>query len=595
MKIRYLNGRRLSNAIVAATQRIRERQEYLNKINVFPVPDGDTGTNMVLTMQHVADSAATNEAESIEKASQDIADSALAGARGNSGAILAQFFQGLAENLTGKVRVTTKEFAEAARQSVANAYEAMSDPREGTILTVISDWAEKIDEQSHKLADFTELLHVGLHEAKESLRRTPEKLKVLAKAGVVDAGAQGFVHLLEGVINFIESGKIEHILEREIDRIENMVHNFDFHAEITFRYCTEGLIEGEEIDRKALRLELKELGDSLIVAGSNRKVRVHIHTNEPDKVYDILQEHGTLVKQKIEDMQEQHEKDFSGTETGKIALVVDSTCDLPAEFFQQFPIRFVPVWVNFGTKSFIDKVTLSTEEFYQKLVTDPDHPKTSQPAAADFAKTFSELLGRYEKVICLTVSSQFSGTYQSALAAARLVNNPRLEIVDSESTSIGFAMVVAEALKQIEADVEYEKVLENIRKNIPKRKVFVYIDTMTYLIRGGRVSKAKGFVANLLNLRPVLQLAGGQIIPVDKVRGERDGMKSVMKFIEKTMSGYEGAVIALTHTNAPDRARVLQELIRERFNLEPQFVVNASPALGTHAGPGAVGVAVLPF
>ncbi len=93
----------------------------------------------------------------------------------------------------------------------------------------------------------------------------------------------------------------------------------------------------------------------------------------------------------------------------------------------------------------------------------------------------------------------------------------------------------------------------------------------------------------------MLQLAGGQIIPVDKVRGERDGMKSVMKFIEKTMSGYEGAVIALTHTNAPDRARVLQELIRERFNLEPQFVVNASPALGTHAGPGAVGVAVLPF
>ncbi|OQX96011.1 hypothetical protein B6I21_02420 [candidate division KSB1 bacterium 4572_119] len=195
-KIRYLDGFRLKNAIIAGGKLVEKMQEGLNKINVFPVPDGDTGTNMALTMSQISVDLAEATDRSVSAVSLQLAESALMGAQGNSGAILAQFFHGFAEGVKGKLTISTSSFAVAVQHAKISARSAMSHPKEGTILTVIEDFANYIELASRKTSDFNDLLKNGLKKARESLAETPKKLEVLRKANVVDAGAQGFVHLL---------------------------------------------------------------------------------------------------------------------------------------------------------------------------------------------------------------------------------------------------------------------------------------------------------------------------------------------------------------------------------------------------------------
>ncbi|TFH02509.1 MAG: DegV family EDD domain-containing protein, partial [Calditrichales bacterium] len=426
------------------------------------------------------------------------------------------------------------------------------------------------------------------------LERTPEKLKVLAKAGVVDAGGQGFVHLLEGISQFIESGKIEYILDREIDKMEEIKHVKMAEFEITFRFCTEGLVEAEKIDRKNIRDALHGLGDSLIVAGSTRKVRVHIHTNSPDQCFQILEKHGTITRRKVDDMIRQNETDLGRTDRGKIALVVDSTCDIPPEDFSNAPISFVPVWVYFGNTGYVDRVTLTSDQFYQKIQTDKNHPTTSQPSSADFMKVFSDLMPRYERIICLTLSKNHSGTYQAALTAKRILKSDNIEVMESKNTSAGFGLVARQALKNIQENKTFEQVLEGIKISSEKVRTMVYLDTVNFLIRGGRVSKVKGMMANLLHLRPVLDFANGEILTMGKVRNETAGIEAILNELKSILKIFPNVRIAIVHANAPGKAEKVSEEIFKRFNYKAEYIMSATPALGVHVGPGAIGVAVLP-
>ena len=247
-KISYLDGGRLKHAIIAGSKIIEKMQEKLNAINVFPVPDGDTGTNMTITMSNISQHISARSDKSISQLSSHLAEAALIGAQGNSGVILAQFFHGFAESVKGKIKLTTSAFASAVQHAKVSAYQALSDPKEGTILTVISDWANDIELNSKNTEDFVTLLRNALIKAKQSLAETPQKLSVLKKAGVVDAGAQGFVHLLEGIVHFIERGKIS-------QPYQQLRHPKINHSPITtvveklkYRYCTECLLNAPELD-----------------------------------------------------------------------------------------------------------------------------------------------------------------------------------------------------------------------------------------------------------------------------------------------------------------------------------------------------------
>ncbi len=593
MKIKYLDGPGLKQAVIAASRRVILMQEKLNRINVFPVPDNDTGTNMALTMQSIAEGAISCHDKTVAGMSRCMADSALTGARGNSGAILAQFFQGLAERFQGEHRVTAIQFGDAVIQARNSSYDAIAEPEEGTILTVIHDWAVLIKGRCHESPDFKALFREGLRAARISLKETPEKLKLLAKAEVVDAGAQGFVHMLEGVYHFIHSGKLEKAVG--IGDAETKPAKIEYAPqEITFQYCTECFIAGKEINRRQLRTQLKSLGNSLIVAGSAEKVRVHIHTNEPKVVFRIAGDYGKVSKQKIDDMRRQHAQAREQRNTAQIALVTDSSCDLPSDFFIRHNIQMVPVQIAFGTDSFIDKITITPQEFYRLLERSKHEPKTSQPSPGEFLTAYEETLAHYQHVVAIHLSGALSGTLQAAQVASRATPAKSLQVIDSKNVSVGLGLIVAEAAHAIEEGAGIEEVLERVRWARDNVKFYIYFDTIEYLIRGGRLHKAKGLVAEKLHVKPILAIDGkGEAETIMHAVGEKLALRNIMKLVRQDIVGKRNLRFAVAHANAPKKAEWLCKQIQNDFEGENTMVVDVSPALGAHAGPGAAGVAFL--
>ncbi|SVC94470.1 uncharacterized protein METZ01_LOCUS347324, partial [marine metagenome] len=321
------------------------------------------------------------------------------------------------------------------------------EPIEGTILTVLTDFSNHLTELiESKNYDFEHLLELGINEAEKSLKNTPNLLAVLKKAGVVDAGAQGFVDLLHGIFNFVKDGDLRGFntdLEKQeitLDLI-NSEGNFE---NSEFRYCTECLINGEHIDHKKIRESLQITGDSLVIAGSKKKAKVHIHVNKPADIFKICADFGTVSGEKADDMWQQQE-DAQGHKSQGVAIVTDSGADIPDD--TELDIHTVPVRYNFGDIGYVDKLSQTSEEFYQELATNPKHPQTSQPTPGDFRRQYQFLQTHYDSIISIHIPHELSGTYQSALNASKRLENVKINIVDGLSASVGLGLVVMEAAR----------------------------------------------------------------------------------------------------------------------------------------------------
>lgn len=593
MKFDHIDGTRLKQAIIAGARRVIMMQDNLNRINVFPVADNDTGTNMALTMQCVAEGVISCQDVRLSVMSQCLAESALMGARGNSGAILAQFFQGLSESFTGKGTASLYHFGEAVGVAKVRAFEAITEPKEGTILTVMHDWAESISHHCHQSGSFMELLRKGLSAAQHSLKETPKKMKILAKAGVVDAGAQGFVHMLEGMFHFFESGKIE----KAVGIGGNSVARARVKSapeDITFRFCTECLIAGVAIERIKLRDELRNHGNSLIVAGSAEKVRVHIHTDHPETVFEIAGNYGEVSKKKFDDMRTQHQQAYGEKADAKIALITDSSCDLPPEFVIRHNIQMVPVQISFGKDTYLDKINITPKEYYRLLQESEHYPKTSQPTPGDYLDTYNDLWGHYEEAISIHLSGALSGTFQAAETAASSVSGHKISLVDSCTTCVALGLIVAEAAHAIGEGLDSDAVLKRVEEAKKNVRFFVYFENLEYAIRGGRLSKSRGLLASVLNLKPILTLdKNGNVEILSKTFGGKAALRKIMQFVIDEARGKRKVSFGVAHANAPQKAAWLEEQIKKQFELNDVMVVKVSPALGAHAGPGAAGVAFL--
>ncbi len=299
IQLRELDGSQLYYSIIAGAQRIFDHQKILNKINVFPVADADTGTNLASTMRSIVD--AKIPIENLKQTATAIADAALSGARGNSGIIFAQFLYGFSNEIKADGKIDVQSFAESMKRAVTYAYEAIANPVEGTILTVIKDWAEYLYALKDIIDDFIKILIEAYNKAVESLSETTQKLEVLARANVVDAGAKGFVYFLEGILDFFTKGD-GIIVKAESEEDTQTIEVADLHEEITFRFCTEAMISGGNLDKKLIREQLQNCGDSMVIAGSPRKMRVHIHTDHPAEVFSKLSRFGDITYQKVDDM-----------------------------------------------------------------------------------------------------------------------------------------------------------------------------------------------------------------------------------------------------------------------------------------------------
>lgn len=593
--IGYLDGRRLSRAVIAGAHFVGERAEHLNKINVFPVPDGDTGTNVATTLQKVAAGLARLRERHVRQLSQALADEALGGARGNSGAILAQFFSGFSEGLPDRPRITTVDFGAAVVNAAESAYSAIAKPVEGTILTVIRDWARHVAEQARTIRDFASLLPESLKEARRSLENTPKQMKVLQKAGVVDAGAQGFVYLLEGIVRYLREAARGALPEAPPEEVRAAL--FDRTPEsILFRYCTEALLEGDAIDRDALRREAALLGDSVVIAGSAAKVRLHVHTNEPETLFATAARFAEVAQTKVEDMHAQHESRFDKSRGERVGVVTDSTCDLPPAMFEELGIGMVPVRVFFGSENYLDKVTLTPSEFYARFAVTDEAPKTSQPPPADFIQVYRNVAAHHGAIVSVHLSAAVSGTYQAAVVGSRSVPDTKFEHVNSRTASVALGLIVRAAAEAAQAGKGFEEVSRVAREAAKRVRVFIAVPTLEHLIRGGRVSAARGFLAKILGLLPVLTLTEkGMVEAAAKARGFDAARRKMMEllFVAADAGSNGNRRFGVAHCDAAATAEDLARQIRGRYPESDVMIVECGPALGAHGGPGAMAVAVL--
>ncbi len=306
-----INGNTLRDALLSGANNIINCKQAVDELNVFPVPDGDTGTNMSMTISAASRELKLLDGETAEKVASTNASALLRGARGNSGVILSLLFRGFSKGLKGKEFMDSEGLATAMKLGVEAAYNAVMKPTEGTILTVArvgSEYATKAFEEGRNLVETFEALLEG---ANKALAETPEILPVLKKAGVVDAGGKGFVVILEGMLSVIRDGKMIESVESTSDFPASVQRNAaaESEADITFTYCTEFIVKREnDKEPKALRAYLETIGDCVVVVDDDEIIKVHVHTDHPGNAFEKGLTFGQLINMKVENMRDQHER-----------------------------------------------------------------------------------------------------------------------------------------------------------------------------------------------------------------------------------------------------------------------------------------------
>lgn len=600
-RITYLDGTRLYRAFVAGIRQVISKQEYLNNINVFPVPDRDTGTNMALTLNAILEGTYSLQNYNIQILLDNVANSALNGARGNSGAILAQFFQGFSEGSKNiQKQMTTQNFVAAIATAVNCAHKALSQPKEGTILTVLRDFSDEITHQqlSNNDLDFVDLLYHGIQRAQKSLKHTVVQLKELKKAGVVDAGAQGFVEFLTGIYQFVDTGSIKQLQDELaeiaiVETTEEIPHEIDER----FRFCTECLINqanGHPIDQDELRQKLDELGNSLIVAGSSIKTKIHIHTNDPNNIFNLCRNYGDVSGEKADDMIKQ-QKSYEHRKTNVVVLT-DSAADLPNDIISKYNIHVVPILINFGNQTYLDKISITPQEFHQLLKNKNIHPTTSQPSFGDFHRQYQYLSTHFDNIVALHVPRTASGTLNaSEKAAEKIKNKTNIDVLDARNVSAGQGLIALYAAEAAQKGHSREKVLEYTNNIIPKTQFFAAITQLEFLVRSGRLPLKLKNVIDFFKLTPVAGLdSTGKVKPVGMLFGRKKLADKLFRMIKRKIDSNKKYRFNIVHTDCEKEAYALAEHMKTAFSnaIDQLFILPCCASLAVHAGPNALGIAI---
>ncbi|HJS35467.1 MAG TPA: DegV family protein [Pseudoxanthomonas sp.] len=595
---RPLTAPALRLALIAGARRVIAGRDALNRINVFPVADGDTGNNLASTLGSVLHGALSQPSQHVGDLLSRVGNDAIDGARGNSGAILAQFLHGVAERVRNLPELDARSLAAAVRQGAQSARQALAQPVEGTILSVIAAFAEELDaaagegNQSDARSGFVR----ALVRARRALADTPRQMALLQRAGVVDAGAQGFVDLLEGIAEFVEGGPRAVRVRASApgaanDAAGSMVH--DHAIDPARRWCTECLLLGEALDRDRLRAALEAGGaDSIVIAGGASRLRVHAHIGSPQVLFDACAAQGHVEGMKADDMVRQN---AVAAATQSLVVVTDSAADLPEDIAERHAIGVVPARVDLDGRDYLDKVGLSTGEFYRRMAFSRQLPRTSQPPPGDFRRQFELSLAHHARVLYVGLSRALSGTLQSGERAAARDPSGRVRVFDTVNAACGQALLVWRAAElaaegRSEADVVAE--LERLR---PLTRMWAIAPDISHAVRGGRIPRWAAPIAKLSALTPIAKMSaeGRMTVAGILLTRERAPEAFARRVARQLESGQRWRVI-VGHCDARPQGERLLAALRARLRISEDRLVETGAAIGAHAGQGALIVAVQP-
>ncbi|MFA7377129.1 MAG: DegV family protein, partial [Acholeplasmataceae bacterium] len=559
-----LSNEQIYRSFLLGAKYVINEKDQLNAINVFPVADGDTGSNLASLMKSILLKSSLEG--SLEETLKSISRAALVGARGNSGIIFASYIFGFSSGIDqNEIDIDTliKQLDKAQK----SAYQAIETPVEGTMITLMRYFFNRLNELKESIKDIQILLKQAYKDLALALEQTKDQLAILKTSKVVDAGAKGYYHFLEGFIKAMDGEEINIDIK---DTVDEIVHVDHFELGQT-RYCTEVLIEGKDLKQEKIKHLLHPFGDSVVVAGSDEIRRVHIHTNTPEKVFERLEPVGKIIDQKVDDMKRQFE--VSNHKKHDIALVTDSIADLPIEYIEDNQIHVLNLSLLINDVTYFDKLTIENSRFYQLMNHLKEYPKSSQPNPKTIENLYSFLTSYYKQIIVITVSSKMSGTYQAFLNGKKNFKDAQITVIDSIQNSVAQGMLVKKASCYINQGCDYETIIDKIEHDKKRLKILVSVKTLKYMIRSGRLKRTTGLVGNLINLKPIISIDDeGMGIIFDKAFSISSSDQKIFNHIKEVIRTEGIESYALVHINALDRLAYYEQELTNITGMKPDYV-----------------------
>ncbi len=518
--IQCIDGKKFRDMFVSGANNLQNNKDLVDKLNVFPVPDGDTGTNMSLTISYAIKELAKVQNDDITDIGKSLSKGSLMGARGNSGVILSQIIRGIAKSIEGKETLNVVDFANALKNGSDTAYKAVIKPIEGTILTVVRESGEYAVEVANADMDMVEFLELVVKKANESLDRTPELLKALKEAGVVDSGGKGLVLIYEGMLSSLKGNDIESIEGGTSSNVEVNVEQNVSSEDIKFQYCTEFILESNKIDDAAVRDIYMKFGDSLAVVGDEGVIKVHVHTNDPGLAIQEALKYGQLLTIKVENMKLQHEN--------KVLNETAQTKDVPVEEKEYGFIAtsmgegLAQIFKDFGVDHIIEG------------------GQTMNPSTEDFMKAIESLHAK--NIIILPNNSNII----MAANQAKELSDKNIIVIPTKNVAQAFATLVT-----FDADAD---VAEN-EANMMDALSTVKSGQVTYAVRDTVINDVEVKEGNIIGIAEGKLLSAGENVA-----------EITTDLVEKLVDE-DSAIITLFYgeDTSKEDAEVLRNELEEKF------------------------------
>jgi DegV family protein with EDD domain len=583
----YLTQNELKKMFLLSYERIEEKKEEINKINVFPVPDQDTGTNLAKTLEGIKREIEGKEFKDLEEISKVALDGALISAQGNAGVIYTGFLAGFLPKLN-KNPVDAKKLAEAFEEGRKRAWKSMANPKGGTILDVIDAAAETFKKEAEKERDIVKIFEKVIEKAKEALLATREKMEIFKKANVVDAGGLGFLMILESYLDALRpEGKKEEKKERPSEEIRRFVQV------LTNRFEVVALVLDPRLDEEKAREKLKRLGNCLDIVKVENKMKIHIHTDYPDEVRDVLRKIGKIEDLRIEDMAKEIVGEPSLRKVS-IGIVTEDVASILPKILERYQIEITKTKFEWPE---LEKI--EGENIYQKIkkayeMKIETRPRTSQAMPKDYFDAFKKQLQRFEKVLCLTLTSKISGCYNSAIQAREMLpesEKERVFVFDTLHAAAGQSLFVLRAIELIQEQREIEEIVEELKKLIP--------ETQTYIIfadpKGpefiGRITKGQAnWIRRMkkMGIQPIMKIKNGILTKGGMVfaKDEPEALfKKIKKESEKDRKSGKKIRVVINHADNLEGAKKLKDLLKG-IGAEVSFISEGPPIVCAVTGPG---------
>ncbi|MEX1377469.1 MAG: DegV family protein [Eubacteriales bacterium] len=585
-----IDGNTIYDYFISGAKRLIGSERNLNSINVFPVADGDTGTNLALTMKMIILKSKKNK--NLNDTLSSISETAIENAYGNSGMIFAQFLNGFFIETKAKESITSKEFAEVARKAAGHAYNAVGSPKEGTILSVMRDWANELSRALDSL-DFEKGINDSVEKARVFVEKTKYKMKVFVENNVVDAGAKAFLIFLEGMHEFLKKGKVDENYTTdyiELEAHENTLKNVEVEKN---RYCSQFYIETKH-ETEDIKKAIVELGDSFVITSKDNHVKIHIHTDSPDVIMAELEKKGTVISQKIEDM-----KLMNGiihNRKNKIGIVTDSIADITQEMIDENQITVIPMNLVCDSTLYLDKITMTPDYFYKKLNEYKMNPTSAQPSSAVIEKTFEMLLEHFDSIIGIFVSKKMSGTYNSASKVAKRLSKKgkRISVIDSKLNSNAEGLLVAEAARLAGEDLPHNEIVDRLEKTKENTRIFVSLKDLGPMIKGGRISKTAGMVLSKIKLQPVVSIdSNGKGIVYKKTLSQKAAVKKILDDIKRDKKESGILKYSIVYSDSKEDIKEFTQQLKKTIGFDPSYIAPISPVIGLNSGNGAFAISYI--